>query len=166
MPWVPEGSLAGNLWVGFRSIFGKTWLPNPSRTTGLVLQCRSHQKLAQPWRQQIPARLPSGTQMPDLGWGMFQAAYLKKHNGDFPVRMQTLTDEVQPGAGPLVPATTPVQEPLAASARTTSKHARSDRRASKIPNEACPPQMGPMNFVPIHLARANTTPAFIFLRHQ
>ncbi len=31
---------------GFRPIFGQTWPPNPSRTTGLVLQCRLHQKSA------------------------------------------------------------------------------------------------------------------------
>ncbi len=31
---------------GFRPIFGQTWPQNPSGTTGLVLQCRLHQKLA------------------------------------------------------------------------------------------------------------------------
>jgi hypothetical protein len=68
--WVPEGSLAGNYRAGFRLIFGQTWPRNPSRTTGLVLQCRLHQKSARQtnsgaiaWRQQIPARLPSGTQI-------------------------------------------------------------------------------------------------------
>ncbi len=67
--WVPEGSLAGIFGVGFRPIFGQTWPQNPSRTTGLVLQCRLHQKSARQtnskaisWHQQIPARLPSGTQ--------------------------------------------------------------------------------------------------------
>ena len=64
-----EGSLAGNFRVGFRPIFGQTWPQNPSRTTGLVLQCRLHQKSARQtnskaisWRQKNPARLPSGTQ--------------------------------------------------------------------------------------------------------
>ncbi len=42
--WVPEGSLAENARVGFRPIFGQTWLQNPSRTTGLILQCWLHQK--------------------------------------------------------------------------------------------------------------------------
>jgi hypothetical protein len=67
--WVPGGSLAGICRVGFRPIFGQTWPQNPSRTTGLVLQCRLHQKPAPQtnskaslWRQEIPARLPSGTQ--------------------------------------------------------------------------------------------------------
>ncbi len=66
---VPEGSLAGNLWAGFRPIFGQTWPQNTSRSTGLVLQCWLHQKSARQinskaisWRQKIPARLPSGTQ--------------------------------------------------------------------------------------------------------
>jgi hypothetical protein len=31
---------------GFRPIFGQTWPQNPSRTTGLVLQCRLDQKSA------------------------------------------------------------------------------------------------------------------------
>ena len=31
---------------GFRAIFGQTWPQNPSRTTGLVLQCRLDQKSA------------------------------------------------------------------------------------------------------------------------
>ena len=31
---------------GFRAIFGQTWHQNPSRTTGLVLQCRLHPKSA------------------------------------------------------------------------------------------------------------------------
>ncbi len=31
---------------GFRPIFGQTWPQNPSRTTGLVLQCRLNQKSA------------------------------------------------------------------------------------------------------------------------
>ena len=44
--WVPEGSLAGNFRVGFRLIFGQTWPQDPSRSTGLVLQCRLHQKSA------------------------------------------------------------------------------------------------------------------------
>ncbi len=43
-----SGSLAirNYIFSGFRSIFGQTWPPNPSRTTGLVLQCRLHQKSA------------------------------------------------------------------------------------------------------------------------
>ena len=44
--WVPEGRLAGIFRDGFRPIFGQTWPQNPSRTTGLVLQCRLHQKSA------------------------------------------------------------------------------------------------------------------------
>ncbi len=42
-------SLSGSLAIrnsgfsGFRPIFGRTWPQNPSRTTGLVLQCRLHQ---------------------------------------------------------------------------------------------------------------------------
>ena len=44
--WVLEGSLAGNCRAGFRSIFGQTWPQNPSRTTGLVLQCQLHQQSA------------------------------------------------------------------------------------------------------------------------
>ena len=49
--WLP-GSLSGSLATrnsdlsGFRPIFGQTWPQNPSRTTGLVLQCRLHQKSA------------------------------------------------------------------------------------------------------------------------
>ena len=50
-------------------MFGQTWPQNPSRTTRLVLKCRLHQKSARQtnykaisWRQQILARLPSGTQ--------------------------------------------------------------------------------------------------------
>ncbi len=31
---------------GFRPIFGQSWPQDPSRTTGLVLQCRLHQKSA------------------------------------------------------------------------------------------------------------------------
>ena len=31
---------------GFRQIFGQPWPQNPSRATGLVLQCRLHQKSA------------------------------------------------------------------------------------------------------------------------
>ncbi len=37
-----SGSLAilhSDFWAGFRPISGQTWPPNPSRTTGLVLQC-------------------------------------------------------------------------------------------------------------------------------
>ena len=45
--WVLEGSLAGNCRVGFRLIFGQTWPPTPSRSMGLVLQCRLYQKSAQ-----------------------------------------------------------------------------------------------------------------------
>ncbi len=44
-----SGSLAilnSDLWAGFRPIFGQTWPQNTSRTTGLVLQCRLHQKSA------------------------------------------------------------------------------------------------------------------------
>ncbi len=44
-----SGSLAilsSDCWVGFRPIFGQTWPQNPSRTTGLVLQCRLHHKSA------------------------------------------------------------------------------------------------------------------------
>ena len=55
---------------GCRPIFGQTWPQNPFRTTGLVLQCRLHQKSAPQtnskaisWRQNNPARLPSGTQL-------------------------------------------------------------------------------------------------------
>ena len=33
-----------NFRVGFRPIFGQTWPQNLSRSTGLVLQCRLHQK--------------------------------------------------------------------------------------------------------------------------
>jgi hypothetical protein len=58
------------------SVFGrfsaKLSPQNPSRTTGLVLQCRLHQQSAPQtnskaisWHQQIPARLPSGTQHRD-----------------------------------------------------------------------------------------------------
>jgi hypothetical protein len=32
--------------LGFWPVFGQTWPQNPSRTTGLVLQCRLHQKSA------------------------------------------------------------------------------------------------------------------------
>ncbi len=67
--WVPEGSLAGNFRVGSRPIFGQTWPQDPSRTTGLVLQCRLHKKSARqtdskavPWWQKTIARLPSSTQ--------------------------------------------------------------------------------------------------------
>ncbi len=67
--WVPEGSLAGNCWVGFPLIFGKTWPQSPSRTAGLVLHCRLHHKSAPQTnskaisrRQTFLARLPSGTQ--------------------------------------------------------------------------------------------------------
>ncbi len=34
------------IFADFRPIFGQTWPQNPSRTTGLVLQCRLHQKSA------------------------------------------------------------------------------------------------------------------------
>ena len=44
--WVPHGNPAGNLRANFRPIFCQTWLPNPSRSTGLVLQCRLHHKSA------------------------------------------------------------------------------------------------------------------------
>ena len=71
--WVPECSLAGICWVGFRPIFGQTWPQDSSRSTGLVLQCRLHQKstrqtnsMAISWRQKTPARLPSGTQQAAL----------------------------------------------------------------------------------------------------
>ncbi len=46
------GILSGSLAIRysdfscFRPIFGQTWPQNPSRTTGLVLQCRLHQKSA------------------------------------------------------------------------------------------------------------------------
>ena len=46
MLWVPEGNLAGNFRADFRQNFGQTWPPNPSRSTGLVLQCRLHHKSA------------------------------------------------------------------------------------------------------------------------
>ncbi len=72
--WVPEGSLAGFVRVGFRLSFGQTWPENPSRSTGLVLQCRLDRKSARQtnskatsWRQKNPARLPSGTQV-GLPW--------------------------------------------------------------------------------------------------
>ncbi len=46
--WGPKlsGSLATRYsdFSGFRPIFGQTWPPNLSRTTGVVLQCRLHQK--------------------------------------------------------------------------------------------------------------------------
>ncbi len=43
-----SGSLATRYsdFSGFRPIFGQSWPHNPSRTTGLVLQCRLHQKPA------------------------------------------------------------------------------------------------------------------------
>ncbi len=44
--WVLEDSLAEICWVCFRPIFGQPLPLNPSRTTGLVLQCRLHQKSA------------------------------------------------------------------------------------------------------------------------
>ncbi len=44
--WVPEGNLAGNFRAEFLPIFGQTWPQNPSRSTGLVLQCRLHHKSA------------------------------------------------------------------------------------------------------------------------
>ena len=44
--WVPEGNLTGNFRADFRQNFGQTWPPNPSRSTGLVLQCRLHHKSA------------------------------------------------------------------------------------------------------------------------
>ena len=63
-----------NVRVGFppisEPVFGQTWPRNPSRTAGLVLQCRLYQKSAPQtnskaisWRHKIPARLPSGTQV-------------------------------------------------------------------------------------------------------
>ena len=68
IPWIPEGSLAHKFRVGIRPISCKTWPPNLSRTTGLVLQCRLHQKSPQrtnfkaiSWRQKTQATLPSGT---------------------------------------------------------------------------------------------------------
>jgi hypothetical protein len=74
--WGPGGAGGGGGGythrVGFRPIFGQTWPQNPSRTTGLVLQCRLHQKSAPQtnskaisWHRQIPARLPSG---PSCRW--------------------------------------------------------------------------------------------------
>ncbi len=45
-----SGSLAilnSDFWAGFRQIFGHAWPPNPSRTTGLVLQCRHQQSAPQ-----------------------------------------------------------------------------------------------------------------------
>ena len=45
-----SGSLSirnSDFWAGFRPNFGQTWPQSPSRTTGLVLQCRLHQKSAQ-----------------------------------------------------------------------------------------------------------------------
>ena len=44
--WVPEGSLAGNFWVGFPGIFGQTWPQDPSRSPGLALQFNLHEKSA------------------------------------------------------------------------------------------------------------------------
>ena len=45
---VMSGSCANrySVFSGFRPIFGQPWPPNLSRTTGLVLQCRLHQKSA------------------------------------------------------------------------------------------------------------------------
>ena len=67
--WVLEGSLAGHLRVGVRPNFGQTLPQNLSRKTGLVLQCRLHQKSDRQtnydailWRHKNQARLPSGTQ--------------------------------------------------------------------------------------------------------
>jgi hypothetical protein len=45
--WVPEGNLAGNLRIGCRPMFGQTLPQNHCKSTGLVLQCRLHQKSAQ-----------------------------------------------------------------------------------------------------------------------
>ncbi len=98
---MPEGSLAGNFRVGFRTIFGQTWPPNPSRTTGLVLQCRLHKiqarrPILRPFRgaYKNPARLPSGTQRSTSHvawywllaalWGVgatFAASHLKVSSG-------------------------------------------------------------------------------------
>ncbi len=68
--WVPEGSLAGNFRVGFRPIFGQAWPQNPSRSTGLVLQYRLHQKSTRQtnsnaisWRQK---KRPDCLQEPSL----------------------------------------------------------------------------------------------------
>ena len=52
--WMAPGLLLSGSWAirnyvfcrFFLQIFGQTWLQNPSRTTGLVLQCRLHQKSA------------------------------------------------------------------------------------------------------------------------
>ncbi len=46
-----SGSLAirnSDFVAGFRSIFGQTWPQHPSRTTGLILQCRLHQQSGGP----------------------------------------------------------------------------------------------------------------------
>ena len=49
-----SGLLSGSLATrysdssGFRPIFGQTWPQNPSRTAGVVLQCRLHQKSGPP----------------------------------------------------------------------------------------------------------------------
>jgi len=40
----PLATLNSDLWVEFRPIFGQTWQQNPSRTMGLVLQCRVPQQ--------------------------------------------------------------------------------------------------------------------------
>ena len=67
--WVPEGSLAENFGSISGRLSGKLGPQNPSRSTGLVLQCRLHPKSARQtnsndfsWHQTIPARLSSGTQ--------------------------------------------------------------------------------------------------------
>ncbi len=56
-------------------MFGQTWSQNSSRSTGLVMQCRLHQKSIRQtnskdisWRQQMSARLPSGTEPPETKW--------------------------------------------------------------------------------------------------
>jgi hypothetical protein len=98
--WVPESNLAENFRPEFRPIFGQTWPQNPSRSTGLVLQCRLHHKSAPQtnsnaisWCHQIPARLPSGTQTKAIppAWP------------DFPLPGQVIVRPQRPRGGPGLP---------------------------------------------------------------
>ena len=95
--WVPEGmpGISG-------SVLGQTWPQCPSRTTGLVVQCRLHQKSARQTDskatsrcQTIPARLPSGTQSGVNYWSWVP----EDKNGGLrrPTFLRTFP---APGAGP------------------------------------------------------------------